>query len=54
MDIYKRGSGVMIIIIEDGHGGSSSNPRQDFCISHSADIVKKGIDLIITPPAMRK
>ena len=36
-DIYINGGAydVMIIIIKNGHGDTSSNPRQGYCISHS-------------------
>ena len=44
--------GVQVTIIENGHGDSSSNPRQG--ISHSANTLGKGINPVILPTALSK
>ena len=43
--------GVMVIVVGNGHGDSSSNPD---CISHSTNTLGKGMNPIILPPAMGK
>ena len=45
--------GVMVIVIGNEHGDTSSNPRRD-CISHSTNTIGKGMNPIILPPAMGK
>ena len=45
--------GVMVIIVGNGHGDTSSNPEAD-CISHSTNTLGKGMNPIILPPAMGK
>ena len=42
---------VMVIVIGNGHGDKSSNPGLD-CISHNTNILGKGMNPIILPPAM--
>ena len=42
--------GVMVIVVGNGHGDSSSNPG----ISHSTNTLGKGMNPIILPPAMGK
>ena len=44
---------VMVIVLGNGHGDKSSNPGQD-CISHSTNILGKGMYPIILPLAMGK
>ena len=44
--------GVMVIVVGNGHGDSSSYP--DDCISHSTNTFDKGMNPIILPPAMGK
>ena len=46
--------GVMVIVVGNGHGESSSNPDETNCISHSINTLGKGINPIILPPAMGK
>ena len=43
--------GVMLIVVENGHGDTSSNPERD-CISHSTNTLGKGMNPIILPPAL--
>ena len=45
--------GVMVIIVGNGHGDTSSNPGRD-CISHSTNTLEKGMNPNILPPAMGK
>ena len=45
--------GVMVIVLGNEHGNTSSNPGPD-CISHSTNTLGKGMNLIILPPAMSK
>ena len=45
--------GVMVIVLGNGHGDTSSNPGRD-CISHSTNTLGKGMNPIILPPAMGK
>ena len=49
--VYARG--VMVIVLGNGHGDSSSNPERH-CISHSTNTLVKGMYPIILPPAMGK
>ena len=46
-------SGVMVIVVGNGHGDTSSNPGRD-CISHSTNTLGKGMNPIILPPAVDK
>ena len=50
MDVSARG--VMVIVVGNGHGDTSSNP--DWLHSHSTDTLGKGMNPIILPPAMGK
>ena len=46
----------MVIIVENGHGDTSSNPgfANPDCILHSTNTLGKGMNPIILPPAMGK
>ena len=46
--------GVMVIILGNGHGDTSSNLEMTDCISHSTNTLGKGMNPIILPPAMGK
>ena len=46
--------GIMVIIVGNGHGDTSSNPDEADCISHNTNTLGKGINPIIVPPAMGK
>ena len=43
----------MVIIVENGHNDTNSNPGRD-CISCSTNTLGKGMNPIILPPAMGK
>ena len=43
--------GVMVIVVGNGHGDTSSNPD---CISHRTNTLGKGMNPIILPPTMGK
>ena len=45
---------VMIIVVGNGHGDTSSNLEETDCISHSTNTLGKGMNPIILPPAMGK
>ena len=45
--------GVMVMVVGNGHGDTSSNPGRD-CISDSTNTLGKGMNPIILPPAMGK
>ena len=45
--------GVMVIVIGNGHGDTSSNLRRD-CTSHSTNTRGKGMNPIILPSAIGK
>ena len=49
----KDAHGVMVIVVGNGHGYTSSNPGPD-CISHHTNTLGKGMNPIILPPAMGK
>ena len=51
--VCRGARGVMVIVVGNGDGNTSSNPRRD-CISHSTDTLGKGMNPIILPPAMGK
>ena len=54
---YRGGvRGVMVIVVGNGHGDTSSHPAFDEtdCISHSTNTLGKGMNQIILPPAMDK
>ena len=42
----------MVIVVGNGHGDSSSNPRRDWL--HSTNTLGKGMNPNILPPAMGK
>ena len=50
LHIWKKGGarGVMVIVVRNGHGATSSNPGRD-CISHSANILGKGMKSNYSP-----
>ena len=47
-------SGVMVIVVGNGHGNTSSNLDETDCISHSTNTLGKGMNPIILLPAMGK
>ena len=51
--VYINIRDVIVIVVGNGHGDTSSNPGRD-CISHSTNTLGKGMTPIILPPAMRK
>ena len=55
-DIYIFGGarGVIVIVVRNGHGDTSSNLDETDCISHSTNTLGKGMNPIILPPAMGK
>ena len=46
--------GVMVILVGNGHGDTSSNLDETDCISHSTNTLGKGMNPIILPPVMGK
>ena len=46
--------GVVVIVVGNGHGDTSSNLDETDCISHSTNTHDKGMNPIILPPAMGK
>ena len=46
--------GVVVIVVENGHGDTSSNLDETDYISHSTNTLGKGMNPIILPPAMGK
>ena len=48
------GRGVMVIVVGNGHGDSSSFLDETDCISHSTNTLGKGMNPVILPPAMSK
>ena len=52
MGITSRG--VMVIVIGNGHGNTSSDLDEADYISHSTNTLGKGMNSIILPPAMGK
>ena len=46
--------GVMVIVVGNGHGDTSSNLDETDCISHSTNTLGKGMNPMILPPAMGK
>ena len=47
--------GVVVIVVGNGHGDTSSNPGPDWLhFSHSTNTLGKGMNPIILPPAMGK
>ena len=54
-DIYIGGArGVIVIVVGNEHGDTSSNPGRTHCISHSTNTLGKGMNPIILLPAMGK
>ena len=53
-EVYGGDRGVMVIIVGNGHGDTSSNPGETDCISHSTNTLGKGMNPIILPPAIGK
>ena len=51
--VFGGARGVVVIVVGNEHGDTSSNPGQD-CISHSTNTLRKGMNPIILPPAMGK
>ena len=51
---YNRARGVMVIVVGNGLGDSNSILEEADCISHSTNILGKGMNPIILPPAMGK
>ena len=50
---YSGGArGVMVIVVENGHGDTSSNPGRNWL--HSSNTIGKSMNPIILPPAMGK
>ena len=47
-------SGVMVIVVGNGHGHTGSNLDETDCLSHSTNTLGKGMNPIILPPAMGK
>ena len=52
--IYIGAHGVMLIVVGNGLGDTSSNPGETDCISHIINTPGKSMNLIILPPAMGK
>ena len=46
--------GVIVIVVGNEHGDTSSNLDETDCISHSTNTLGKGMNPIILPPAMGK
>ena len=46
--------GVMVTMLENRHGNTSSNPDETVCISYSANTLGKCMNSTIFPPAMWK
>ena len=51
---YGSARSVMVIVVGNGHGDTSSNLDETDCISHSTNTLGKGINPIILPPAIGK
>ena len=45
---------IMVIVVGNGHGDTSSTLDEADCISHSTNTIGKGMNPIILPPAMDK
>ena len=52
MYIYARS--VMVIVVGNGHGDTTSNLDEADCISHGTNTLGKAMNPIILPPAMGK
>ena len=46
--------GVMVIVVRNGHGVTSSNLDETNCISYSTNTLGKGMNPIILPPGIGK
>ena len=46
--------GVMVIVVGNGHGDTSSNLDRADCISHSTNTLGKGMNPVILLPAIGK
>ncbi len=44
----------MVNVVENGHGDASSKLGEAVCISHSANTLKKTMNLTISPPTTGK
>ena len=51
---FEGARGVVVIVVGNGHGDTSSNLDETDCISHSTNTLGKGMNPIILPPAMGK
>ena len=47
-------SGIMVIVVGNGHGDTSSNPWRVWLFQHCTNTLGKGMNPIILPPAMDK
>ena len=47
-------SGVMVMVVGNEHGETSSNPDETDCISHSTNTLGKGMIQLFSPPTMGK
>ena len=54
INIYGGARGVIVIVIGNGHGDSSSNPGREWLHFTSTITLGKGMNPIILPPAMGK
>ena len=52
--IYVVARGVMVTVVENGHGDTRSNPELDWLYSHSTNTLGEGMNPTILPPAMGK
>ena len=43
----------MVIVVGNGYGDTTSNPRRD-CVSHNPNTLGKGMNPVILTPAMGK
>ena len=54
LKLYRCARGVIVIVVGNGHGDTSSNSGQDWYISNSTDTLGKCMNPIILLPAMGK
>ena len=55
VNLSYRARGVMVIVVGNGHGDTSSNPGRDpLYFTNSTITLGKGMNPIILPPAMGK
>ena len=52
--LWGSARGVMVIVVGNGLGDTSSDPDEADCISHRTNTFGKGMNPIILPPAMGK